>query len=143
MIVKQTLDIAEIKKILCHPEIFKRISDDYSIPINEFEPPLECEYIAGYVNSNIIGLMIYNKVNERVKCHFQVLPEFRFKYSRQFVRMALDIGKAKNASIYAEIPNCYPEVVNFAKKSGFKIVGKIVNSCKKSGLFYDDIILRL
>jgi len=143
VIARETKNIKEIKSILCHPEIYERISDDDSMAADEFEPPLDVEYIAGYVNSDIIGIAIYNDIKEGVKFHFQVLPEYRGKYSKTFARMALDVGRAKNASIYAEIPSCYPEVIKFAEYLSFKIVGNIEKHRKKFGKFHDVIILRL
>jgi hypothetical protein len=142
LIVKETRSIAEIKKILCYPEIYKCISDDNSPPLNEFEPPSEAMYVAGYVGSDIIGMMIYHVTEEGLKCHIQVLPEFRKKYAREFARMALEIGEAKNSSIYSEIPICYPNVIRFAKSFGFTETGSIKDGHLLNGEQYDVVILR-
>jgi len=141
MLIRETKSAEEIKTVLCHPEIYDRISDDYSITVEEFEPPMDAEYIAGYVGNDIIGLMIYHINDGKLECHFQVLPEFR-QYSKEFARMALEIGKAKNASIYAEIPDCYPEVIKFTTNFGFNIVGNIVDGHQKNGQSCDVKILR-
>jgi hypothetical protein len=57
--------------------------------------------------------------------------------------MAFNFGEAKNASIYAEIPKCFPEVIRFAKDLHFKKVGEIISGHLKNGSFYDVEILRL
>jgi len=140
--VKETKDKDEIKKILCHPEIYERIKDDNCPECQNFNPPDWAVYIGGYLGNDIIGLMIYHKENGELKCHFQVLPEHR-KHALQLARMAFDFGEAKNASIYAEIPECYPEVVFFAKRLGFRKSGVIKRGHKTNGQLYDVIRLRL
>jgi len=144
MIVRKTYDRNEIKEILCHPEIYELISDDDSPPRELFTPPIEgVDYLGCYVNNEIIGLSVYNYVNDNLYMHFQVLPVYRKKYARKFARMALDIGKAKNASIYAEIPVCFPNVISFAEGFGFEIIGKKNEGRKKSGIVHEVKILRL
>jgi len=143
MIIKETKDINEIKKVLCHPDIYGCIADDFCPESKDFEPPLEALYIAGYVDSDIIGLMIYHRLEDGLKCHIQVIPEYRKQYARQFARMALDIGEAKNSLIYSEIPTCYPNVIKFAKDFGFTEIGSIKDDYQKDGKLYDVIKLRL
>jgi hypothetical protein len=139
VIVKETKDIDLIKKILLEPEIYDRISDDLCPPVDKFEPPLNVVYLAGFVDAEIIGLMIYDYVNEQLKCHLQVLKKYR-AYANQFARMAF--GEVKNASIIAEIPTCYPEVIRFAQELGFNQVGKIEKARLKHGSWYDLNIMR-
>ena len=139
MIIEETKDVDLIKKVLCDHEIYDRISDDNCPDSSYFEPPMDCKYIAGYVGDELIGIMIYHYVNERLKCHFQVLKKYR-SYANQFARMAL--GEAKNVSIYAEIPTCYPEVIRFAKELGFKLVGRIKKARLKHGIWTDLEIMR-
>jgi len=146
MIVKETTNTGEIKTVLCSPAIYPCISDDNSPEPDSFEPPIseEYQYIAGYVDSDIIGIMIYHSEEGRTNIHIQVLPEYRKEYAREFGRMALKFGEAKNVIIYAEIPECYPNVLEFAKSFGFKETGEsIKNDCTKDGVKYDAIILRL
>jgi len=138
--IKETKDVNEIKKVLCHRDIYNCIADDNCPDSSEFEPPMDAQYIAGYVDSDIIGLMIYHKVTGGLKCHIQVLPEFRKKYAREFARIAL--GEAKNAIIYSEIPTCYPNVISFAKEFGFTETGIIKDSYPKNGVNYDVIEMR-
>ena len=145
MIVRETNDIGLIKSILCHPEVYGCISCDKSMPVDEFEPPMspEVQYVAGFVGSAIIGLMIYHDVDDKVKCHIQVLPEYRKRYAKEFARIALNFGKAKNAIIYAEIPECYPNVLRFSKAAGFFETGKIIDGYAKDSVNHNVIIVRL
>lgn len=145
MIVNETNDIDLIKKVLCHPEIYGCISNDKSMPISEFYPPIgpRVQYVAGFVDSAIIGLMIYHDVDDKVKCHIQVLPEYRKEYAKQFARMALNFGKAKNAIIYSEIPECYPNVLKFSKSFGFIEAGEIIDGYAKDGVDHNVTIMEL
>ena len=145
MIVRETKDIDHIKSVLCHPEIYGCIACDGAMPAEEFNPPMTegVQYVAGFVDNAIIGLMIYHDVGHEVKCHIQVLPEFRKEHAKKFARMALSFGKAKNAIVYAEIPDCYPNVLSFAKDFGFYETGKIIGDHAKDGIDYDVIIVRL
>lgn len=142
MNVEETKDISEIKKILCYPEIYACISDDNSPPFDEYEPSLTATYVAGYVDSDIIGLMIYHTTEKGLKCHIQVLPEFRKEYAREFARMALEFGEAKNSSIYSEIPLCYPNVIRFAKSFGFTEIGIIKDNHLLDGVSFDVMVMR-
>jgi len=139
--VKETRNISEIKKVLCHPDIYERSKDDYCPESRYFEPPEWATYIGGYLDDDIIGLMVYHTEDDGLKCHFQVLPEHRI-HAIQFARMALNFGEAKNASIYVEIPGCYPEVIFFAKGVNFKESGVIEKIHKKNGKFYNVTRLR-
>jgi len=142
MIVEQTKDIDLIKSVLCRPDIYDVINDDNSGPAEDFEPPMDVLYVAGYVNDDIIGIMIYHEVTGGLKCHIQVLPEYRKKYAREFARMALNFGEAKNAILYSEIPDCYPNVINFAKEFGFNETGSIKGDYIKNGIAHDVIKMR-
>lgn len=139
--IRETKDVAVIKSVLCNPDIYRCISDDNSPVPDDFEPPLDAEYIAGCVGDDIIGMMIYHERTGRLKCHIQVLPEYRKEYARQFARMAL--GRAKNATIYAEIPDCFPNVLAFAKSFGFEETGEIRSDYVRDGISHDVITVRL
>jgi len=145
VIVHEINDVHLINEVLCHPEIYGCISSDGSVPADEFRPPLspKIQYVAGFVDGAIIGLMIYHDKVDKVKCHIQVLPEYRKEYAKEFARMALNFGKAKNAIIYAEVPECYPNVLKFSKEFGFTETGKIENDYIKGGKHHDVIILGL
>ena len=142
MIVKETVNLEEIKAILCDPVIYDTISSDECPLIGEFEPPLNgFLYYGGYVDNKIIALAVYHKYLDGDKYHPQVLPEFREKYAKKFVEQSL---KLKGTPIlYAVIPDLYKSVLNFALKFGFKIVDKKLNSFVKNGKSYNDNILRL
>lgn len=142
MIVKETKDLDEIKAVLCNPSIYDTITDDNSPLIDDFEPPVneEYKYIAGYVDNEIIGVTVYHKYLDGNKVHFQVLPEHRKEHAIKFGEQAI---KFKGTlPLYAEIPDLYQNVLNFAFINGFKVVEVKENDYTKNGETYNVNILR-
>ncbi len=143
MNVFETIDVEEIKSVLCHPEIYPCISQDGNPTAAEYEPPMNVRYIGGYVEGTLIGIMVYHPYKDGLKCHIQVLPEFRKKYAKAFGRIALNFGEAKNAIIYADIATCFENVIAFAEGFGFRITGRIKDNYVRDGKRFDAITMRL
>lgn len=129
--------------MLCHPGIYPCISQDGNPPADEFKPPMDACYIGGYIDGAIIAIMIYHPYKDGLKCHIQVLPEFREKYAKEFGRIVLNFGEAKNAIIYADIPTCFENVITFAEGFGFEITGRIKDNYVRDGQCFDAITMRL
>ena len=142
MIVKEIFNEDEIKKVICHPVIYEEISGDNRPGINDFKLPLssDIDYIGGYVNGEIIALMVYHDHKLGKECHIQILPEFRRKYAVKFAEQSLLFRGTQD--LYAEIPTLYKNVLNFALSNGFEIVGEIKNNHIKKGIAYDTKVLR-
>ena len=142
MIVRETRDIDEIRSILCDPAIYDTITADDSCKANEFTPPLEDhKYFGGYIDNEIFGLMVYHMQDELNLCHVQVLKSHRAAHAREFgFRVLAERG---DEPLYAIIPDCYENVLEFAKGFGFEIIGKNRASYTKNGITYDDNVLRL
>ncbi len=138
MIIKEITDLNEIKKVLYHPDIRDDIGCEF-MPEEEFHPVGDIQWIAGYINNEIIGLMVYNLYDGKVYCHIQMMPEYRKRYTIKFMRMALNIGKVKNASIYAEIPKDKRGMIAFAKAFDFKIINRELNDIFLLRLDYANI----
>jgi hypothetical protein len=113
------------------------------MPAEEFDPPLkDCEYLVGIVDGNPMALMVYHNVDDKVKVHVQVLPEYRKEYAHEFGRRAMTFGKLKAGELYAEIPVCYPNVLQFAYNHGFEDIGVKEMAYTKRGMNYNVIELR-
>ena len=142
MIVRPTKDREEIESVLCRSEIYDTITDDKSPNAEDFNPPINDDYlyIGGYVNSKIIGLMVYHKYLDGNKCHVQVLPEFRKEYARKFGEQVLEFRG--HSPLYAEIPDLYKNVLDFALLNKFKVIGIKQNDYIKQGKTYNTNILR-
>lgn len=142
MILKQTTDIDEVKRILCDPAIYDTITDDNSPLIEEFEPPVTDEYlyIGGYVKGEIIALMVYHKYLDGNKCHVQVLPEYRKEYAKKFGEQSLMFRRTQ--PLYAEIPDLYKNVLDFALLNNFGVIDIKESDYIKNGKTYNVNVMR-
>jgi hypothetical protein len=142
MVIKECFDAKVIKSILCHPEIYSAISSDYCPCATDFEPPINSDYkyIIGFVNEKPIGVMIYHKYLDGNECHVQVLPEYRKEHAVKFGEQSLFFRG--NLPLYAEIPELYKNVLNFALSNSFYIIDTIDDGYIKSGVKYPVNILK-
>ena len=142
MIVKETTSADDIKAILCNPAIYDTISDDNDPKLESFNPPINDEYlyVGGYAKGEIIVLMVYHKYLDGNKCHVQVLPEFRRKYALEFGEQSLRFSGTR--PLYAEIPDLYQNVLDFAKSNNFEIIDRYDDGYIKNGVKYSTNVLR-
>ena len=142
LIVKITTDSTDIKAILCDPAIYDTITDDNSPLAEDFEPPINDDYlyIGGYVDGQIIALMVYHKYLDGNKCHVQVLPKFRKEHAKEFGEQSLQFKGTR--PLYAEIPDLYKNVLDFALLNNFKVTTRINNGHIKNGVEYTVNVLR-
>ena len=142
MIVKKTTNADDIKAVLCQGAIYECITDDECPPAEEFEPPTDQDYlyVGGYVNGEIIAIMVYHEYMDGNECHIQVLPEHRKQYAKDFAEQALLFRGT--LPLYAEIPDLYKNVLNFACSFGFEVISKRDNDYVKNGVYYNMNILR-
>ena len=142
MIVTATTNLTDIKAVLCNPAIYDTITDDNCPNIEGFEPPINDEYlyVGGYVDNEIIGLMVYHEYLDGNKCHVQVLPEHRKEHAKQFGEQSLQYRGTR--PLYAEIPDLYKNVLDFAILNDFKVIKRIDNGFIKNGVNYTVNVLR-
>lgn len=141
MILKQTTNADEIKRILCDSVIYDTISDDNSPLIDAFEPPITDDYlyVGGYIKGEIIALMVYHKYLDGNKCHVQVLPEYRKEYAIKFGEQSLMFRGTQR--LYAEIPDLYKNVLSFALLNNFKVISVKESDYVKNGKTYNVNVL--
>ena len=142
MIVTATTNLADIKAVLCNPSIYDTITDDNSPNSEDFEPPINDNYlyIGGYVNNKIIGLMVYHEYLDGNECHVQVIPEHRKEHAKEFGEQSLCHRGTR--PLYAEIPDLYTNVLDFALLNGFKLIKRIDSGFIKNGKNYIVNVLR-
>jgi len=142
LIVKETTNLYDIKAVLCHPVIYDTISDDTCCAVKDFEPPIsnEYQYIAGYVDNEIIGVLVYHSYLDGRECHVQVLPKYRKEHAKEFGEQALMFKGT--LPLYAEIPDLYQNVLDYALLNGFVIAGVKYNCYIKNGIDYPVNILK-
>jgi hypothetical protein len=142
MIVTKIDNVEDIKAVLCNPSIYDTITDDNSPNIEDFEPPINDKYLylGGYVDDKIIGLMIYQKYLDGNECHVQVLPEHRKEHAKEFGEQSLKFCGTQ--PLYAEIPDLYKNVLDFAILNGFKVIKRIDDGFIKNGVKHIVNVLR-
>lgn len=117
MILRQTTNQDEIKKVLLHPDIYPNISEGIDIVIEEF-PTDNVLYIGGY-NDSIFAISCFHSFRDGLKFHPNILPKYKRQYARDFVKQCLDMI---DCPIYIEIPVERKRLFNFSKKMGFDSV---------------------
>lgn len=137
MILKRTTSIDDIRAVLCHPDIYATIADDNCPLVEDFDPPITDDYlyVGGYVEGEIIALMVYHKFLNGNKCHVQILPEHRRKHAKKFGEQSLLFRGT--LPLYAEIPSLYRHVLFFALSNNFKVIGVKENGHVKNGKTYN------
>jgi hypothetical protein len=141
LIVRETKYIADIKAVLCNDAIYDTISGDDCPLLKDFEPPVNEEYyyVGGYVGGDIIALMVYHKYLDGNICHVQVLPEYRKEYAIKFGEQSLLFRGT--LPLYAEIPDLYKNVLDFALMNNFRVVDVKENDYIKNGKLYNVNVL--
>ena len=142
MILRPTADLNDIKTVICNPAIYDTIADDNCPDVKDFEPPVDDKYlyIGGYIKGKIIGLMIYHSYLDGNKCHVQVLPEYRKEHAKEFGEQSLKFRGTQ--PLYAEIPDLYKNVLDFALLNDFKVIKRIDDGFIKNGENYTVNVLR-
>ena len=141
MIVRPTASAGDIKAILCNQAIYDTILGDGGAKIEDVEPPINDDYlyIGGYVNGEIIALMIYHKYLDGNECHVQVLPEHRKEHALEFGEQSLLFRGT--LPLYAEIPDLYKNVLGFALLNNFKVIDVRADDYIKNGTKYNVNVL--
>ena len=98
----------DIKQIL----MTEGIRDEIGYDGKEFEIPDDFIYLAGYDGNDMFGLCIYHDYRDSSIIHMNIKPGYRGKHSHNFGKACLELGPK---TIYAEIPDDYPNVIGYAK----------------------------
>lgn len=123
MKVYETKDRSLIMSVLSVPEIWEALTDGANP--EEFELPIDEDiFLIGEVDNIVIGCAIFEWANGVAKIHFQVKPEHRKIYSRDFGQQCIKwFFRHHNEDLHAKINHKYPNVINFARSFGFEEMG--------------------
>lgn len=107
-------DAAEI----CDEELLERVSESGDIGKDD-----SLKYLAIVVNGLVIGFWVYHfKSSVCIQLHINILKKYRnmaYEVSKVFLSQLFKNEK-RCQRIECEIPECYPEVIAFSEKFGFK-----------------------
>ena len=142
--VSWTTDPQKIKTVLCDPRIYEVITGDNAPNIEDYEVDLDgAEYVIGEIFQQPVAVMVFHHKNLACwQLHIQVVPEFRKLYASSFADQALKLfWDKRQATLVAEIPTKYQNVVDFALRHGFSMDGKCKDAYLKGGNLYDIVYL--
>jgi RimJ/RimL family protein N-acetyltransferase len=93
--------------------------------------------------SQIYNIHPHNSVTLEIHAH--VLPEYRKQYSLEtgdlVLKWIIEEGPEQYKKVIAQIPTCYPNVINFTLAHGFKKEGINRKSDIIDGILYDQVML--
>ena len=102
----------------------------------DYEPPDGPYYIVEETGSAL--LIGHWKNDVTIEVHINVIPEFRHN-AKEFAGLAVQWlwDNTRCQKLVAEIPEIFPDVINFTKKFGFKPEGVNSLSYMRNGVLYD------
>lgn len=145
--VKETFDADEIRRVMCDPEIFERISSDGTVNAEDWHPTINenDRWLAAYVDGELAGVLNTHPLNPVCwEGHIQILKPFR-RYAHHLFRLALAWAWQNTPAekVVVQIPAIYLDVIEFVKAHGFSVEGVNTRSIKKYGVLLDQIHMGL
>lgn len=143
--IYRTTDPDEIKSVLCHPVVYGLISDDGSLPREQFEPLIHelVYYIAARIDGELAAIYQLCAVNSICyDAHINILPRFwgrtqgATKEALRWVKENTHIKK-----LQGRIPENYRHVLNHVLTNGFEIEGRQKKSIMRRGVLLDQCIV--
>ncbi len=142
-------DVAEVNRIMTHPDVYPKISDDGSPEVGRFDatPLLECDaiYFLGWTVAGAwAGMWLLKPWNTiTYEVHTSVLPDFR---GAEAIRVAGDVGRwmfhnTPCRKVVTLIPEGNRPALAFALSAGMKKEGLVKRSFLKGGKVVDQQLL--
>jgi hypothetical protein len=140
-------DIEKVERVLKADEIYPNITDDGSMPVEEFTicESLKCE-LNYYLMPNENMLVCMHPMNSiTFDCHVNVLNAGRNETLMDESKKVLDyiFSKTPCQKMIAFIPVKYVNVMRYAMRIGMKIEGDSKESYLKDGVLYDQYLFGL
>ena len=143
--LEPTNDMLKVRGIVTSPDIWERISD--GIDSDKYYPSTDNtnQWLLVLNEDDIIGV-IY--VHCDTSCSIGFHPYLREKYRdygremiKAFFEWFIESIPVEYVKINVIIPECFPSVINFSKKVGFKNEGVSRNSYTRNGDIFNRVML--
>lgn len=136
MELRSTVDMDLVGAFMTQPEIWERCADDLA---DRWRPKFDnTEYLLAIHDKQLVGvLQVDGATSIEVNIHPYLLKKYRYlgrEMLKEFFKIFLNTDYQK---VTAQIPICYKQVFNFAKKMGFKLEGINRQSAIKQGQILD------
>lgn len=144
----ETHDLGVVKRILSHPRIYPHITDDFSPPVESFEPGIHpnIHYVLAVSDEdNILGCFVFEEHSPVVwEVHTCLLPE-AWGSSERICRMVAEwvFSRTEVNRIVTQVPAHNRLAYRLAKRAGMTEYGRNPASFKKHGVLEDVILLGL
>jgi RimJ/RimL family protein N-acetyltransferase len=141
--VSRVYDPEVIKEVA--EELWDVLNDDTPMGPEDFEPAIgdACRWYATYEDGELVSLWFVHQMNFIT---WQLHTHFRKKFwgsGKSDTHSAAALKKiwtnTQAKKLYAIIPEYAKQVLDLAKRSGFKQEGRIKKSIQKDGEIYDQI----
>jgi len=147
--VERTFDPEELDAILNHPDIKDDINDDRSasMSITSAESLENKDDVFAFMirdEDEMVGnIFVYRDEGNRFKLHMNMLKNGRGSIAEKAAKEVIQWmnDNTECAELVATIPMLYPNVVMFAIKMGWKILGTYEKSYQKNDKLHDEILL--
>lgn len=146
MKIKRTYNVQEVKDIITNPIIWKAISTNEDMASFSVVDKRSHIHLIGYVDETPIGVCILHpNLRKEYFCHFQVLPKYRKKYSKEFGILVSNWvwDNTHINTITAAISDKFPKVIKFAENFGFIPVGYRNNKNSKGEYLDGQLLMQL
>ena len=146
MNVERTHDMAAVKAIITHPDIWPLASDDGSPDPENFEPADDPRlvYLLASDGGRPAGVFVMVPVNAVTwDVHDVMLPGYQGLKAVVAARLALDLAFAETGArkLTAAIPESNQRAIRFALRLGFRMEGVSPKSFLRNGNLEDRIML--
>lgn len=137
-----------IERILTEPAVYRRITDDYSVPVEYFRLPQSggFRYALAMVDTRAAGaLVLAQRSGVCYEVHFAMLPEFWGEAARRVAEEAPGwiFRETPCRRLVAEIPACNPAAMRMARLAGMKECGRHAQAWQKWGRMHDVVVFGL
>lgn len=127
---------------LALPEVRERLDDDDAERLDREGLPSDAVVLGGWDGPALFGVAVLVHFRDGWSIHFYTRREGRRLWARAFGRAVVEVA-SRSGPAYVQIPmDLYPDVVNFARRFGFRRVGTEPDAYRKGGRRYDREVMQ-
>lgn len=132
-----------VKAVYCHPKIYKKMSDDFSLSPDKFVieddkrkyfllPINDEQEVLGLIGFHPLNLVLY-------QIHIAILPQFWGKNIPDVLKTSLDWMKENTTckTVLSATPKPYRLAIRLAKAIGATKVGELHQAIQINGILHD------
>lgn len=142
---ERTRDLALVRQVVTHPDVWPFISDDFSPPAADFQPTAHESlwYIAASDDKELLGIWLFEVRGACWEVHTCLLSSARGRRglaaAKALARWIWDETPCR--VIVTHVPDDNPAAAWFARAAGMREFGRIPRSWLKRGVLHDQILL--